>query len=158
MSTTMTADWRWIAERPELIRETVRPKTVRPSKYRLYAQVASAVTLVVNQHWNDIDERFRHLLRVTVACTLAEPSSVVSKWEMFVSAGQVLCAFLLDREAVSEYVSAITAARKAVMNAIERESEEYHAVLNSAIAEVTSGTTGRSTMTAREASELTRSL
>jgi hypothetical protein len=157
MSMTATADWRWIAEKPELVEEAARPKTVRASKYRLYTQVANAVTKVVEQHWGDMDERFRHLLRVTVACTL-EPSGVFTKWEVFVSAAQVATAFVLDREAVSEYVSAIALARRTVLNAIERESADYQAILGSAIAEVTSGTTGRSTMTAREASELTRTL
>ncbi len=157
MSMTATADWRWIADRPELVKEIEQPKTARPSKYRFYAQVLHVLTHAVEQHWNEMDERFRHLLRVFVACTF-EPKGVFTKWDMLLSSSSVLVAFVVDREAVGQYIAAASVARKAVLTAIERESPEYQGTLAAAIAEVTKGTTGRSTMTAREASELTRSL
>jgi len=148
MSISATADWRRIAQEPALVRELERPTTAQPSKYRLYA---------IERHWDDMDERYRHLLRVSLACTL-EPQHVFSPWEKFVSNAKMSTARLLDRDAVNEYLTAIHAVRKAVTRAVEGESEGYHETLRAAIAEVTNGTASRPSMTAREASELVRAL
>jgi hypothetical protein len=157
MSISATADWRRIAQEPALVRELERPTTAQPSKYRLYAKLAESLQYAIERHWDDMDERYRHLLRVSLACTL-EPQHVFSPWEKFVSNAKMSTARLLDRDAVNEYLTAIHAVRKAVTRAVEGESEGYHETLRAAIAEVTNGTASRPSMTAREASELVRAL
>jgi hypothetical protein len=156
MEMTATTDWRWIAERPEIVSEMERPKTVEPSKYRLYTKIANTVALGVVTHWDDLDERVRHALRLLVVGTF-EPHKIASKWVRLASNVQVFAAFVRDREAVSEYTTALRRARQAVMTAVERENERYQGALSSALAEATEGTR-RSEMTAREASAFIRTL
>jgi hypothetical protein len=152
-----TADWRWIAEKPQLVKEIERPKTAEPSKYRQYAAIANSLAVGVDQHWDSLDERIRHGLRVFAACTL-EPQHAVSGWAVLQSRVSMTIAFYKDREAVTEYLTAIARARRAILGSIERENSDFQKVLISAVTDVTNGSTGRSTMTAGEASDFIRSI
>jgi len=157
MSMTATADWRLIADKPELVRQIERPTTAEPSKYRQYAALANSLAVAVDQDWAGLDERIRHALRIIASCTM-EPHRVISQWEMFRSRVTLTVAFNKDREAVLEWSEALKRARSAVLSAIERENEDYTRSLTMAINEATSGATERPTMTAREASDFIRSL
>ena len=157
MSNTVAVDWQLIVDKPSIVRQIERPTTAKPSKYRQYAQIANALANHVDQHWDNLDESIRHALRVTVSCTL-EPNRVFSQLEVFSSTAAMMVAFLMDREAVLEWSSAVKRARASVLNAMERENEEYGRILSSALSEVTNRDPKSPTMTAQEASAFIRSL
>lgn len=152
-----------IAMSPTEIREIFQPRTANSLRLWDMAQKANALAVEVEERWEELPEDKRELLTTFAYAIIEPPQGLQGKLLDFidrVSAAWNIIAiyFKKEQDALAVYTVAYERLLNAILNAIERENDDYQVALSEALEETFLNLGSIKTMTAEEASERIREI